>query len=264
MPVAAGDLDVRFDLAGYGSQYLWRQEIFAEEAKQVGEVRLKKGASVAGWVVSADENEAPDATIELRPRLAAVDAYRRDERSLALHEAGSAVDHRGAFVLTGIAPGEYVLTANAEGYCETETRVAVAPGESLVSLEPVILSACAQLEIFVEPVVDFGGESWTLELSESRRGDGKTEVVRTLAFGPDGSTMANELKHRTYSLEIQDCSRRCLVVRRHRSVWRHVADLDHHRCREGSRNDPAGRGAGCREPGFRNSQPPALDHDGSQ
>ncbi len=202
-PLPAGTMNIRMALEGYGAQYLWRKEITTGSTKKLGRLRFEKGTSVAGAVVVRSGSDAPDATVELKPRVAARDSYRSDERALELYRVTAPVDREGGFVLLGVENGEYDLIASAADSCATELRVRVTAGDSLVHLgDPLVLESCAELEVFVEPAADFGGESWSLKLLETT--GNVASVVETAAVALDGSAAIDELKAGIYELEVRD------------------------------------------------------------
>ena len=203
-PLPVGVQDLRLDLEGYGSQYLWGQTVGAGTEKKLGKLSFRKGASVAGAVAGRGLAEVPDASVELRPRLAAR-GYRSDQRAIELRSFTARVDKEGKFVFLGVTPGEYVLAAKAADFCKAESRVRVSGGDALVHLQdPIVLDSCVRLEAFVEPTSDFGGESWSLTLQEVDAVDSSGGIVRTEAVALSGSAVVGDLEAGVYDFEIRD------------------------------------------------------------
>lgn len=173
--VPAGTLDLRLRVKGHVSVYRWGQVVAAAEVLGVGNLELKRGASLVGRVVS-NERDAPKpgaCTVRLEPPGRA-SARAKDEAELP--RAG--VDKRGFFQLEVIPAGRWVVVAEQEGFAPVRRSVTIVEGMEANLKEPLVLARPARLELSLAPPQDPDGKPWMVELLDTG-GEGRVETVAT-------------------------------------------------------------------------------------
>lgn len=170
--VPAGTLDLRIQAEGFIPLYLWGVEARPDKTVDLGRHELRKGASLIGWVKidGAQDPKSPRMPqIEARPnRLGRGPGPSSSAERMAQRAFTAQPNPRGFFQLTGLAAGEYVVTASLEGFT---------PARS----EPVLLSAAAEsqlrdtltleppltVEVQLDPPLDPYGQPWSLRLMDA-------------------------------------------------------------------------------------------------
>ncbi|MFL6194327.1 MAG: carboxypeptidase-like regulatory domain-containing protein, partial [Thermoanaerobaculia bacterium] len=178
----AGVLDLRLRTAeGFVPIYLWGQRVEPGKTAKVGDLRLLRGASVSGWVETAEGKPLPEGCkVTLAPQTAS-------DLNLSVNERlqGSAFEaranERGFFQLSGIPPGRYVLTAQQSGF----SPAVLAPVEVRTDLESqiierLVLTRPVSLEIAVHPPLEPYGMPWRITLA---RKDAPSERPREVFKG---------------------------------------------------------------------------------
>lgn len=164
----AGDVDLRFDLAGHAPAFVWHTSESGRGAGSPIEILLEPGAAVEGWV------EATEGEASLMPsgrRWEVSDA----RRAFAAFEAEIGSD--GYLRFEGVAPGSYDLSIEATGYGDTTRRIRVERGAARLVLGEIELERSERAEILVDPPTDGWGEPWRISLSGPKGGH-RNRVLR--------------------------------------------------------------------------------------
>jgi hypothetical protein len=167
--VPAGLADLRLKGEGLIPLYFWGVDLRAAASKDLGTLRLRRGASVAGWLVTeTGQPAAAGSRVELAVQSAAQPWLQADGgRRLGVLASAARANDRGFFQLEGIRPGSYVLTASGPGYAPVR-RAPIVVHEGLQSeiLEPLVLGPPLRLAVLLDPPLDPYGQPWRLELTE--------------------------------------------------------------------------------------------------
>lgn len=169
----AGRLDLRLRVKGYVSEYRWGARMDAGKILDLGELVLRPGASVVGWVRTADRSPLqPGARASLTPSTAGsqLDA---EVAGVDRRTESTEIDRRGFFHFEGVAPGSYELRVEQEGFAPTErSPVTVLEGRETSLPEPLVLDRPVRFEVALVPPVDPYGRPWRLGLDPRDAGTG--------------------------------------------------------------------------------------------
>ncbi len=214
--VPAGYLDLRFKAEQAAAVYLWDFEVRPNRARDLGSLRLVRGASVVGWV----QEEAGRATsspcrVTLAPHTYGGNQDRETALGLRSLVLESETHERGFFQFVGVPPGAYRISAVQPGLAPTQ----VLPVEVLPDLEaevrsPLLLAKQVPARFELDPPLDPYGRPWKIRLdrheeladafAEAAGGVASREGVweprpgvspgpyRLLVSGLDGSDWADE------------------------------------------------------------------------
>lgn len=175
-PVAAGNLRCetpagKFDLrlraeGGFAPVYLWGIEIPAGKAASLGDLKLRRGASVSGWVQTAEGRlPAAECRLKLSPVRASEEDLRvRDQLEKASFEARP--DEKGFFQIVGVPPGQYELTAEQPGYAPARRHpIDVRPDLEAQVIDRLTLARPVTFEVALDPPVEPYGHPWRIVLA---------------------------------------------------------------------------------------------------
>lgn len=203
--VPAGVADARLAIAGFAPTYAWDLRIPVGGTRDLEMLALTEGASLAGWVgATSNHGTQPiGPVVFLEPALHGPADAAEQRRLTALGDRTEA-DARGFFQLTGLAAGEYRLTASLPEHSSSTTTVVLRAAEETVLEEPLQLTPRSALEVFVRPVVDADGRHWYLRLLATA---GRSRVLQEIAAGPATSAgfwSARDLDGGTHTLRVED------------------------------------------------------------
>lgn len=204
--VPAGVADLRLHARGFAAVYRWGVAVAAGEVADLGALALVPGASVVGFVETAD-----GAPLGRSARVVLVPLHSgamgpEQQQSIERMSLAAAPDERGFFQLRDVAPGSYALEATADGLARARHQ----PLEVLEGLEarlaqPLVLSPPATLEIAITPPATPSGALWRLQLSRLVR-RGRLEEVATGEAGLDGRWRSQGLETGTYRVTVESSS----------------------------------------------------------
>jgi hypothetical protein len=169
VPVGKFDLRLRAE-GGWAPIYLWDVAVAAGKETPLVELRLRRGASVSGWVQTAEGGlPSHDCRLKLSPASAdSGDLKVQDQIEKASLEAQP--NEKGFFQIAGVPPGRYELTARQPGYAEIRTGpVDVRPDLESQVIDRLTLARPVKFEIALDPPLEPYGSPWRIELS--RRSD---------------------------------------------------------------------------------------------
>lgn len=169
--VPASLLDLRLRPAGnFAPLYRWEVAVDAGGRRSLGSVDLLLGASVSGWVETADAEPVSGAEVRLAtPNAEEADAERREGRVRAL-AVTARTNERGFFQIVGAKPGEYELTVERTGAATARVApVTIKEGLEAQLLETIVLQPPASLSLSLLPPTDPYGRPWVVALFPARR-----------------------------------------------------------------------------------------------
>jgi hypothetical protein len=169
VPVGRFDLRLRAE-GGWAPIYLWDVPVAAGKETPLGELRLRRGASVSGWVQTAEGGSpSHDCRLKLSPASADSDDPKvQDQIEKSSLEVQP--NEKGFFQIVGVPPGRYELTARQPGYAEIRTGpVDVRPDLESQVIDRLTLARPVKFDIALDPPLEPYGRPWRIELS--RRAD---------------------------------------------------------------------------------------------
>jgi hypothetical protein len=203
--VPASVWDIRVRARGFISHYLWAQDLKAGETLNLGNLRLKRGASVSGWV-ETDDGSVPDrVSVELAPSQAQAPTTREDLELFKAHVLTTAVGENGFFTFSGVQPASYRLAASADGYVDAvATAVPVLENAETEIADPLILRHPVTADFLVEPPLDPSEKPWAATLHHELDLPGREDIVGDYAVGEDGSFSVTGLAPGRYAVGLVD------------------------------------------------------------
>jgi hypothetical protein len=166
--IPAGKLDLRLRAeGGLAPIYLWGAQVFPGKDTDLGDLRLRRGASVSGWVQTA-EGRPPsgECRLKLAPASAAAEELKvGDQIEKASLEATP--NEKGFFQILGVSPGRYELIVRQPGYAETRRApIDVRPDLESQVIDRLVLARPVTFEITLDPPVEPYGSPWRIELAQ--------------------------------------------------------------------------------------------------
>ncbi|HEX7150287.1 MAG TPA: carboxypeptidase-like regulatory domain-containing protein [Thermoanaerobaculia bacterium] len=162
--VPATTLDVSVRVKGYAPAYRWGFALTPEKPADLGEIRLKQGASLLAFLdgETAKLLETPArATVK---RMTATEASQTGDR-LSAPLAEVTFNERGVAQLVSLPAGTFVLTVAAKGFAPSRVfPIDVTEGNETVLRRPVALEPPVTLHLTVRPVKDPNGQPWRVEV----------------------------------------------------------------------------------------------------
>ncbi len=160
-PRPAGDVDLRFDVAGHAPAFAWQTSEPGRGAGSPIEIELERGAAIEGWIEAAEG----EASLMPSGRRWEVSEARR---AFAAYEADIGSD--GHLRFEGVAAGTYDLSIDTVSSGKANRRVRVDRGQARLVLGAIELERSERAEILIDPPTDGWGEPWRLSLSGPKEG----------------------------------------------------------------------------------------------
>lgn len=166
--VPAGKLDLRLRAeGGFAPLYLWGAQISPGKDTDLGDLKLRRGASVSGWVQTAEGRPpSPECRLKLTPASAATYELKVGDQvqKTALEVAPN---ERGFFQILGVSPGRYELIARQPGYAETRIdSIDVRPDLESQVIDRLVLGKPVTFDITLDPPIEPYGSPWRIELAQ--------------------------------------------------------------------------------------------------
>jgi hypothetical protein len=199
-PVPAGVVDLRATVGGFIPFYFWGLRLEPEGHFDLGTLRLRRGASVVGYVSGLSEISPAARVVASRVRLGGGNP--EEELKASRTDVDATADERGFFQLAGLPAGELQLTALAGDRVAALREVTLTAAEELVLSEPLELMAPLEATFFVEPPTAPGGGPWTAALL--REHGGRLFGVQEKPCSLQGTVALGGLRPGSYRLELQD------------------------------------------------------------
>lgn len=164
--VPAGHLDLRLKAEPAAAVYLWDLEVRPDRARDLGPLRLVRGASAVGWVqVEAGKAPSSPCRVTLAPHTYGGNQDRETALGLRSLVLEAETDERGFFQFVGVPPGAYRISAVQRGLAPTQ----VLPVEVLPDLEaevrsPLVVAKRVPARFELDPPLDPYGRPWKIRL----------------------------------------------------------------------------------------------------
>ncbi len=201
----AASLDLRLRAKGYISHYLWSVAVDPNEPTDLGMFVLRPGASVVGYVAAEGPLQTKQARVHLDPEVAAPARSPAGEEHQHAGRFDTQIDDRGFFQFTGIAPGQYRLSATQPGFAEAALHpVRVLPGSETSLAQPLLLQRPAELEIYLDPPQDPFGQPWDIAVRRFGAIPGILDDVSEGAASSAGEYVASGLTPGRFALQVTD------------------------------------------------------------
>ncbi len=203
----ATDLDLSFQPSDYAPEYRRAVRIASGKRLDLGELALRKGGSVVGWV------EALGGKIEKdRCHARLIPATGPGGAALVRESVESAgrdfvVPPDGAFVFTGLSPGVYRLEVDHPGYARGRAApISVFAGRETLLRESLKLQRPVPVEIDIVPPRDGFGRPWRVQLSGGPGADrpSKTGFVLNAETDSEGRAKTPNVEPGDYWLSVLD------------------------------------------------------------
>ena len=161
--VPAARLDLAFRTDGYAPEYRWDVSVPAGQMVDVGDVVLKKGASLVAWL---DSGTASGLTQPARAILRRESSAEPSATAIRLAQpvAEGVYSKKGVVQLAPLAPGRYVLETRAAGYATSRVPVEVLSGRESTVRHPIELARSTKIHVRLTPPLAPDGARWAVEM----------------------------------------------------------------------------------------------------
>ncbi len=166
----SGMFDLRITSGDYAPRYEWDVLLKATAITDLGQIALRRTASVVGRVLRRDGSNPPlPCRATLLPDLAR-DAPGGPDQESAVETSrpqtvSVSVNQRGYFQVVGIAPGRYALSVvcqDASGFRQLRVQTS-----SETRIDPPMLLGDLTLDVALSPKLDPEGQPWHLTLDQA-------------------------------------------------------------------------------------------------
>lgn len=166
----AARLDLRLSTTGYAASYSWNADLTRTKRLTLGQLRLVPGASLGGWLATADGRALPK-TMRIRaaPRGLSQPVGPHEGRLLSLTTIEGKSRSDGFFQITGLQGGHYEVSIQAAGFAEAEAVAVVTAGRESQLRDPILLSPPLKLSVVLTPPVAPNGRAWRVLLGATDR-----------------------------------------------------------------------------------------------
>lgn len=181
---AGVDLDLRLRARGFVSHYLWGFDAPPGGELTLGNLALRRGGSLVGWLAVDGGRLTAETTVALEPlggdgsASAGAGGGEHSSPPGAVGRFQTAPNENGFFAFDGLSPGAYRLTATQPGMAATELFPLQIYKDSETRIDqPVLLAPPREVEVYVDPPLDAFGEPWRVDLGRDAQA-GRIEPVR--------------------------------------------------------------------------------------
>jgi len=203
--VPAGQWHLRIKVAKYIPLYHWNLGLEESKAADLGEIVLKRGASLFGKVVTGDGWPcSPQTRVELKPLMNRnVPVPEKLAKEIENLTETVSINDWGYFQFDAVPPRTYQLTAVQPGFMpSTLPRISIGAGQHVEISEPLVLQRALQLAVFISPDEDFTGEPWTVRVISWSLLEERKNVAEGLA--ESGEWISPPLAAGPYAIEVSD------------------------------------------------------------
>ena len=193
-------LDLKLSAPGFAPQYVWDAKLSRDRLVTLPSFMMKRGASLAGWVASADkEGFTSGATVRIEPV-----KFGYGEEDARLLAQTVKANHRGFFQFTGLPAGQWLVTAEAAGRSPSKTNAVDVDEQREATLrEPLLLRELVDMEIAIDPPVFSAQERWSIRLSRNKPNSAYSERLGEQKAGADGRMSISRLPAGEYRVEVR-------------------------------------------------------------
>ncbi len=199
-------LDVKLRCKGYVSIFRWAQRLDESAPLDLGEMVLIPGASLVGWVTTAEGPASPESCTARPPPAARGPAAAQEEaaRGAALTQT-TTIDGRGFFTFEGLGAGSYEVVASQPGFAPFSTgRLTIMARSETTLRETLVFERPAQLRISVRPRVDPSGQPWSGAVFRAGLIPGAFEPAAHASVNEDGTLAIEGLTPGTLRVTLFD------------------------------------------------------------
>lgn len=198
----AGVRHLALKAPGFAAHYLWGAELVPGKPLAVGELKLRPGGSVVGWVVGPAPLLAEGkAEVVATPRV-------MEPVSTPLAQAQQQVanvDRRGFFQFSGLAPGSWSFSARAsQGARSLPVVAVVAEGLETELKNPLELQLPSVLQVSVTPPQAPGGGLWRVEVWDQDAVRATFQMVARSVADGGGVCRIDGLLPGSYWVQVRD------------------------------------------------------------
>lgn len=178
--VPATTLDLAFRADGYAPVYRWGVPLAAGKPADLGELRFRKGASVAAWLDRESMRMLDGPAKATLSRMTAPEASRTAAR-LRAPVAEATAGPAGALQFVSVPPGVYVITVTAEGFAPARAfPIEVWEGKETALRKPIALERPMTIRLAVRPPAAPGGGAWIVDLRRANDFAGGHDAERAV------------------------------------------------------------------------------------
>lgn len=201
----AARLDLKLRARSFISHFYWARSLPARGVLELGPVSLQPGASLIGFVTSAEGPAEPGkCTVTLTPVSAGVPPLAELPRGRARAES-TTIDDRGFFAFDGIAPGLYEIEAKAPGFAATRLPPMEVRERTEASLRhAIVLERPAELVVAVRPPRDVYEKPWAVEVQALQSARDEVNPLFTTPVDADGRVRRQGIPVGTYRAVLHD------------------------------------------------------------
>jgi hypothetical protein len=194
--------DIRLEVIGFAPVYAWSRVLAFNARTSLGEVMLKRAASISGRVtVGKRDQTGAGAAVTIRPSEFAQTV--EEQRRIDARTRTTRASETGLFQFTDIEPGRYEVRAAKDGWSPSEiVTMTVEAGREAVLPRSLLLDTLVNFETAISPPVAPGGERWIVSLQN--RGEARKTIQAPA--GEDGRWSAEGLEAGHYEISIVDRS----------------------------------------------------------
>lgn len=162
--VPAAHLDIVLRIEGYAPIYQWGLVLNPDEPRDLGEIRLQKGASLTVWLDTQSLKTLKEPADALLTRLVASVPSQTTAR-LSVPVAEGQFNARGMVQLVSLPAGTYVLTVKAKGFAPARAfPIEIFAGKETALRKPITLHPPVVIRISVRPATDAQAQPWTVDV----------------------------------------------------------------------------------------------------
>lgn len=185
--VPAASLDLVLRAKGAVSHYLWEVAVPPGKKKDLGTFALRPGASLVGRVETAEGSLDPGTcTATLSPFVPPGPGGTVQRGQVERATSRAAVTETGFFHFEGVRPGNYVLEVEQPGFAVSRIfPLEIWQGSETALAGPVLLRRPLDLEVRLDPPLDWRNEPWRVLLLRSSDFSARTEPAPAFQ-GPAG------------------------------------------------------------------------------
>jgi hypothetical protein len=172
-----GKLDLRARAKGYLTLFRWAATLNAEQPFVWGQAKLERGASIIGWVALAKTTRTrpEDIRVVLRPVASA-----QGQQGTRAGLFAAVPNSRGFFEFRGVAPGPYIVSAEAPGPLVSENiELKVLRNTEVELTAPLTLDRLHKVQMRVTPSKPPSADQWRMTLYSIEQNHHQTVVART-------------------------------------------------------------------------------------
>lgn len=190
--------DFRLNASGFVSSFLWDRKLPPGGEMDLGELRLKRGGSLVGRVITWDGHPLPrDITISVFPEGLAM--KRGPKGRFAMIDRARLMPHN-FFQFSALDPGAYTLRAVGGNYAPVELHnIEILPGRESNLMEGLSLKPPVIVDVIIDPPTDSDGKPWSVSFGSSS----DPREIPVVEADAGGLASATDLHYGKYLVMVQ-------------------------------------------------------------